>query len=177
MLVSGGPNSGKSTLALALAFGFGWQVVSEDVAIIDAVSNKVINFAAPFKIKAGTRDLLCGNQISVPGFILKEWYPISGHGLGHDCDAKFALALHLAGEVSDDALSWDRHTVSEHLLDVLPQSNLLSTRGTQYFTQCLPEDACHRFSGGSLAERLSKLLELSSYCAEKGGGKQSSHHR
>lgn len=161
-LISGVPNSGKTTLALALAFQFGWKVLSEDFVIIDTEENQIISFAAPFNLKPGTRDVLRSAGIELPGFILREWFPLNEEMIAMDSNAHFAMALHLNEAVVKEPLTCAHNTVSEHIRKILPISNLLALRATNKFEKYLPKESCYTISGGNISERLQKIVEYES---------------
>lgn len=160
VLISGVSNSGKTTTALALAFAHGWKVASENTTIIDPEKDQIISFAAPFNLKPGTRDLLGAAKIILPGFILREWYPMPTEMLANDCQAKLSLAVHFDGEVQNDTLLCQKNSVAEYTRKIFPISNLLSTRSSGKFMEYLPENSCYQIKNGSLAQRVQKILEL-----------------
>jgi hypothetical protein len=162
MLISGAPNSGKTTLAIALSLQYGWKVIAEGMTIIDTEKNRITSFAAPFNLKPGTRAVLTDNGVTLPGFILREWFPIAKEISADDCPAGFEHSVHLEGEFGNEKLKISRSTPSEQTRKILPISNLLSVRGTDNFLQLLPAQSCHVISGGLLKDRLSHITEMCS---------------
>ncbi len=174
VLISGAPNSGKTTLALALALQYGWKVIAEDMTIIDTETNGTICFTAPFNIKPGTRDALRDSGIEFPGFILREWYPLNKEIVGTDCQGGFDLSIHLDGEVTNEPMTISQTTPATQTRKFLPISNLLSVRGTEKILPLLPTQSCYVISGGILSERLQKIIELCTGTRQRETGKQCS---
>ncbi len=162
VLITGAPGSGKTTMAVALSLRYGWRVVSEDMTIINTEKNKIVSFAAPFNLSPGIRKILAASGVSLPGFILREWYPLAAHVAEPTCDARFDVSVHLDGEPTATELSCVRTSKSDQIRKIFPISNLLSVRGTDRFLECLPESFCYTFAGGSLSKRLEKTFELCS---------------
>ncbi|HEY9732146.1 MAG TPA: hypothetical protein V6C89_09540 [Drouetiella sp.] len=161
MLLSGGPGSGKTTLAIALALKHDWKVFTEDMTIIDPENNELTTFGAPFKLKQSMRQILAESGVELAGFIFWEWFPLSPSVTAANCQAKLDVAIHLEGQVCDQPLSCESISVSDYIRKLLPISNLLSQRATTKFADCLPQNSCYSMSGGTVAERLQKISELS----------------
>ncbi|MBS1955859.1 MAG: hypothetical protein JST89_16870 [Cyanobacteria bacterium SZAS-4] len=160
VLISGAPGSGKTTLSIALALRHGWKVIADDMTIINTRDNKIIGFAAPFNLFPGTRKLLSEIGIALPGFILREWYPLSTFTAEPSYEARFETWLHLDQSPDMGEFSCTQISKSDQTRKILSTSNLLSVRGTDRFMECVPESHCFSFRGGSLSERLEKTLEL-----------------
>lgn len=160
VLLAGDFGSGKTTLALALALGYGWKVVAENLLLLDATTRRLLSLAAPFQLKEGVREQLHLAGVELPGFILREWFPLSEALLANDCPARFDVAIFLEAKFDAPDLSFIQCTTSEFTRKVLPLSNLLQKRGTNIFVDALPEHHCYTTSGGTFKQRLAKVLAL-----------------
>jgi len=159
VLLAGEIGSGKTTMTLALALGYGWKVIADDVLLVDTVKERLISLAAPCKLADGVRQQLSCAGVQLPGFILREWYPLSKTHIADDCTAEFDIAVYL-DKPDGKPFSLAACTPSEFTRKVLPISNLLQLRGTNTFVNYLPANSCYTTGGGNLKERLSALLEL-----------------
>ncbi|MFN8555511.1 MAG: hypothetical protein U0103_28940, partial [Candidatus Obscuribacterales bacterium] len=91
VLIAGPAHSGKSSLAMGLALGYKWKVVSEDLVLIDFDTNEILNFPLPFLVRPYTMQLIedaIGTKVPVPD--LKEgWHPIGDMATNSNCTAEF----------------------------------------------------------------------------------------
>jgi len=162
LLVSGRAQSGKSTASLALALGFGWKVLSEDVTLFNPVTDQIVNLRVPFAVKSGTLEILRDSIAIAPEqLILNEWLPVHGLDADSNCDANIDFAVHL--EFDPNAKSFDCQplSLSQYLRKTLPTSNAVRiNNGTDKFLKYLQNAGTYCFSAGSLVERLEKLAEL-----------------
>ncbi len=159
VLISGGADTGKTTLALALVFGHGWKVISEHSTLLDMERNEIVNFTAPFRLKKGIRDVLENVSISLPQFILHDFLPVKEEHSAKDCNGPFDVVVHLEGEPGT-ALDCSSMNVAQYVRKILPISNLLASpenvdRFRAYLTDC-----CYQFMGGSIKERIEKVLQI-----------------
>ena len=164
VLLSGAPNSGKTTTALALIHSHGWKVLSEDMTIIDPMTKSILSFAAPFNLKPNTRELLSGSGVNLPSFILGTWYPLEAGFRAAERPAMVQLAVHFCGEASqpDSAgLVLSKISCTDQLRNILPISNLLSVGGTSYFSDILSTTHCSNLSAGTLQERVNAIVSAS----------------
>lgn len=161
VLVCGPTGAGKSTLAAALALGFNWTVVSEDVTLTDPESNQVLNFAAPFFLNENSVELIKQTIGVVPQeMFLKHWAPLHGCSNKQAHHAPFDVAIYIDNIGSGEKLETTNLPVSEILPKLLPISNLARKQGVDKFLSYLPESKCFVFRGGQLHERLRSVVEL-----------------
>ena len=94
VLISGASHSGKSTSAMALAFGHGWKVVAEDIALLDLARDQVVTFATPFSTRPGSIERVEQATGVRPGPVLiSEWVPAKDHACHCNPTAFFDLAF------------------------------------------------------------------------------------
>jgi hypothetical protein len=163
----GGPGTGKTTMALALAFGHGWKILAEHFTLIDPERNEIISFAAPFAVKGSTREQMQTLEIPFAHFIMHDWLPISSEHIAQNCQTPLDLFVYLDGEHTDAHLDCSTITAHDCLRKLLHISNLLTVAGgNDKVFDYLPE-RCYRFSNGSVRERVEKVIELSVQCKSK----------
>lgn len=164
VLFAGASSSGKSTTTIALALGYGWKVLSEDITLFDPSTDELLSFASPISLKPGTFERLQAAKLSPPPLILNEWIPVDGMAApGESVSATLDLAFffNVINQTEPEPISAQQITPGEFLRLVLPISNLLhSTAGMDKLSQYLAPARCYRLSGGSLTERLSKINQI-----------------
>ena len=166
VIIAGRSGAGKSTIAIALAFEYGWTVLSEDLVLIDPFDSKIVSFASPFSLKPGTIDLLTSSIGNIPHPIVdREWVPNTSAAGVSERAAEFDLALYFQASLGD-ALACSGVSPGAYVRAVMPGSNLV--QGETFcdcFYRCLGHARCARVAGGSLAERLGLILDLESQCS------------
>lgn len=161
--------AGKSTLAAAAVFDLRWKILSEDVVFLDRAADQVVPFVCPVSLRP-----------SAPGLIEqatgKKVEPIR-HGRWLVCydrfdpdpvRARFSLAVCLEGRAGVGPLASVRYKPSDFLRNkLITYGNWLTVPGApDYIQQCFRNSLCWTVSGGTLAERLQWLQEVS----ESAGG-------
>jgi hypothetical protein len=174
-LLSGKSGAGKSTTTLALALGYQWKALSEDITLLNPETDEIISFGTPFSLKAGTVELV-ENAVGVTPapILLGEWVPMKEHNLSHDVALPFDFAIHLELDDKSAPLEIRKVSQSEYMRKILPWSNMLrSDAGPEKFLEYLSHDQCYVISGGTLSDRIAKLRALagdSAISASAGSG-------
>jgi len=162
VLISGHSGAGKSTTALALALGYGWKVLAEDITLIDPQTNTVIVFASPFSLKEGTLELLQESISIVPDpVVFGEWTPMVGMCAEGECSPDFDLSFYFGKAENPSAVEQFACTPAEYTRLLLSCSNLVhDSRRPDRFVEYVGSGKCYKIVGGSLPERLNLILEL-----------------
>lgn len=162
LLIVGISGAGKSTTTMALALGYGWKVIAEDILLIDLNSDRLITFGAPFSLKPGTFQLLKDNVGAVPAPIFgEEWAPLGDLASYETNPAHFEFAI-VFGATAKPALPLSVKQVSTgiYLRQILSISNILRLKGaSEKMFEYLDGALCFTITGGSLRERLDHILE------------------
>ncbi len=161
VMFSGALNSGKSTAALALVYGYGWKVISEDITHIDMHKNEIINFASPFAIKPGTLALLKNSFSSMQ--LPPEsgpWMKLGEANLGHSVPTPIDLVVHFDSS-SDDPFVCKQMSVADYTKTLLQKSNIARLKGAaDKIYEYVVEGNCYLMKNGSLTERVETILQL-----------------
>jgi hypothetical protein len=162
VLLAGRSGAGKSTTALALALGFGWKVLGEDLTLIDRATNAIIGFATPFSLKGPAPTLLREAIGTEPGpLLLGEWFRIDELYAAEECQAEFDVLVHLGRDGRSTGFAHSPCSAAEYTRLLLPSSSVLrDAGGPDGFAEAISSGACHWVMGGNLSERLSLVLEL-----------------
>lgn len=169
ILISGHSSAGKSTTALALAMRYGWKVLSEDLTCLDLQTDRLIVFATPFSLKTGTVNLLKQTIAMVPEpVVFGEWVPLSNtHGEG-EYKANFDLSLHFGHAQVGKPLSCLTCKPGKYVRLSLSSSNLVHyDNGPEKLAAYVSSGGCYQVTGGSLAERLDLVLNLTAENVDK----------
>jgi hypothetical protein len=162
VLLAGASNTGKSTTALALALGYGWSVLAEDVTLIDLKQNKILSFLTPFSIKDGTLQLLNNTIGRAPASLIKEqWVAMGEMGCTDNYDLDFNLAILLL-DLAKEELSFEVAAISPQTFVrmILSRSNILRIHGSaDQLAGSLSTGTCYSLKGGSLQERINFIFE------------------
>lgn len=158
ILIAGPSHSGKSTAAIALAYGKAWSVLSEDITLIDAGSGAFLRFASPLSIRAGSIEkvkIATGVAVGTP--VDTEWLEL-GHLASTKAEIKridFLYFLPKTDPNTDEPFQVDRISVNEAVRKLLPLSNILHlSTGLEIITTALASAQCHTVKGGCLSERV-----------------------
>ena len=162
VLISGHSSAGKSTTAIALALRHGWKVLSEDLTGIDERTNRVLLFTTPYSLKSGTLELLQETVNMQPEPLVSgEWVPLTATHAESECDTDFDLILFFGNSQKGEPLKKIECSAGEYVRLLLPCSNLLHDYGrTDKFAQYMRSTPCYQVFGGSLSERMTLILEL-----------------
>lgn len=166
ILLAGKAHAGKTTVTLALAYLFGYKIVADDFVLIDLENEAVVPFAAPARIREGTRALI--NELAKREVIKasdEPWMPLVPLMSNQDCPAKFNAIFYLSyinsqvvNPVSQSAIS-----VSDFLRMMARNSNLLKTnsldRAVRLFNGC----SAYTIEGGGLRDRVELIDRLTSH--------------
>lgn len=163
VLIAGQSGAGKSTLTMALALGYGWKVLAEDVLLIDCKADNLLTFASPFSLKDGTFELLKSTVGKAPEpILLDEWSPLKEMSAKGEFAAEFDLSI-LVERPNGRNVDLQTSAIPAQTLlrRVLPISNILridgaSEKALSYFDR----GQCLNVVGGTLRERIDLLLEL-----------------
>ena len=159
-LLVGASSSGKSTTSMALALGFGWKVLAEDVTLIDPATNEVLRFPSPFSLKSGTAELLRQSVGSTPDpILLGEFFPMNSVAAESSIKAPFDFAIVLDRRQPD--LKMTEIRPDDFIRRALPVSNILRVaNGAPLFTSFVESGKCFSLSGGTVEQRLDILRGL-----------------
>jgi hypothetical protein len=163
VLISGQSGAGKSTTTMALALNHGWKVLAEDLTLIDPATSEIIAFGSPFSLKKGTSELLEQLTGNAPKpILLGEWLDSKHVASTTNVKANLDFALHFCG-VTDEVLNCKPISANEYTRAILPYSNISRDKeAPARFSHYLANARCFKLSGGSLQERVQKLLEFCS---------------
>jgi hypothetical protein len=165
VVLAGASHSGKTTLALAMNMAAGWKLVSEDMILIDAGARKVIPFARPLGLRAGTVERIraATNRTPETRHLLDCWYfDPEAYDLKPPRDA-IAAALVLAPLNADEPgdLTLTKISVGECIRKFLPMSNLIHRPEALDVLDALLADArCFVVQGGDLKSRVEWLSKV-----------------
>lgn len=174
VLIAGIPGSGKSTVAMTLALGYGWKVWSEDITVFDYKRGKILGFASPFALRAGTRELLQDAvDIDPQPILLNEFMPVGELAVRHDGALPVDVSIILEQmqpapeqmqpplEQTQPALEQKEISLNDYMRQILQISNILRLDdGTTAFETCFDATRCFALSGGTLRERVNKIIEI-----------------
>jgi len=162
VLLAGLSGAGKSTTAVALALGFGWKVLADDLTLIDRATNAVVAFATPISMKGAAPALLREAIGQAPGpLVLGEWFRIDELYATEACPAEFDLLVHLGWDRRNTGFAHSPCSAAEYTRLLLPSSSVLrDAGGPDGFAEAISSGACHWVMGGNLSERLNLVLEL-----------------
>jgi hypothetical protein len=159
VLITGLPLSGKTTLAMALALGHNWKVVSADVVMLDPKSSRILSVATPFQVGEGTPERLREAIGKAPEPLVdNKWYPLGDAASDDDCEARIDLVVQIGRW--KPRMEVDAITRGECLRRLLHLSNILRREGSlNVATEMLSSAQCLVFRGGTLKERVNAVLE------------------
>ncbi len=162
VLIVGKSGAGKSTTAMALALAYDWKIASEDILLIDTLTNKALTFGAPFSLKIGTAALLQKTVNITPQPILKnEWFPLGKMVAPWTTDAHFDFSFVFVATNFSAALNVKEITTGDFLRAVMPVSNVLRTPGySDKLLEYISPGRCFDVVNGTLRERLDLILRL-----------------
>jgi hypothetical protein len=162
VLIAGLSGAGKSTTAAALALGFGWKVLADDLTLIDRATNAIVAFATPISLKGPAPMLLREAIGRAPGpLVLGEWFRIDELYATEACPAEFDLLVHLRRVNGSHGFNHAPCSAAEYTRLLLPSSSVLhDAGGPDGFAEAVGSAACHWVTGGNLSERLNLILEL-----------------
>lgn len=163
LLVTGCSGVGKSTIATALAYVSGWEIICEDIVFIDTFKDEMIVFATPLSMKEGTPELLERefNLILEPGY-MNEWVPMQKKAPAKNLPAKIDLALHfeLSNGFTDGSLKVVPMSMNDHMKKLLTLSNMIHEETHCEKLACYMPKNSYQLQGGSPSDRLAKIHEL-----------------
>jgi hypothetical protein len=158
VLIAGPSHSGKSTASTALAFGFGWKLLAEDVSLVDPKSKQVKTFASPISLRSGSLERIKKATGVLPGPVVgNEWVPINNHLNDKVIDFKIDLAIALAvtDPSLDEPMKVESVKAQTFIHSLLPLCNAIHLdNGIDLLDEGLKNSICLRIAGGGLAERL-----------------------
>ncbi len=163
VLISGDTHAGKSTVALALSIGYGWKIVTEDVALIDLEQKKAIVFASPLSIRAGTTERVKNAiAVEVPPLIVDKWIVPHSLAATEDPSAHFSSVFHLnyTDPSCPEIFECTEMPISSYVRQILRISNLIQLDAAGLFHDCVAEATFHQIGGGSLSDRLSAIINI-----------------
>jgi hypothetical protein len=164
VLIAGRSSTGKSTTTMALALGYGWKVLAEDLVLIDLKTDKVLKFASPFSLKTGTKELLEKTVGRSPQPVLRsEWAPLNElAATENDCPANFDLALYFTQIFQGpELLTVSDMAPTEYLRKVLDCSNILRIPDSATkFVEYISNGQCLMLDGGSLEAKINAIREV-----------------
>jgi len=165
VLLVGGSFAGKTTLSLALALGHKWKILTEDITLLGVSNNRLVPLARPSCLRPGTREALS----EAIGFapqpqVLDQWYFNEELFCNKACDGKFELAVKLdkIDNAGQSKLEVSSVASGQIIREILPVSNLLrGDRGIDAMGQTMESASCFMFRGGTTAERMQAILQVS----------------
>jgi hypothetical protein len=161
VLLVGQSGAGKSTTTMALALGYGWKVLGEDLILLDQKTDKIISFASPFSLKEGTRELLEETIHKAPDpILLDEWSPMGSMAAHGDVDLPFDISIFFERSLEyDPQLQIIETAKSEFVRKMLRVSNLLRHKDSpEKMVGYLGSGPCLTMRSGTLPERLQAIL-------------------
>jgi hypothetical protein len=162
VLIAGLSGAGKSTTAAALALGFGWKVLSDDLTLIDPATDAVVLFATPLSLKGAAPALLHQAVGVTPGPLLRgEWIRIDDLYATAPCPAQFDVLVHLRRGNGHPGFQHTPCSPAEYTRLLLPSSSVLrDAGGPERFAASVASGLCHRMTDGTLSERVNLIVEL-----------------
>ena len=160
VLIAGASGSGKSTTTMALALGYGWKVLAEDILLLDLENDKLIGISSPFSIKKGTLELLeTAIGKTLEPLWLDEWSPLNEMAAKGEFEAKFDLALILKKDWHASTVQISPLHSASYVNKLLPISSALRINGAaDRMARYLSGGQCLEFVGGTLTQRLNAIL-------------------
>jgi hypothetical protein len=164
ILLAGFSGAGKSTTTMALAIGYGWKVLAEDLLLIDVQEKKVLTFASPFSLKRGTLELLQDCIGRSPDPILQgEWSPLKDMAASGEYAAKFDFTVLLEPIKSNQGKGLELVSMhpTAYLRKLIRISNILRIdRAEEVILEAIDRSECFSFIGGTLPERVNAIRKL-----------------
>jgi len=162
ILIIGRSGAGKSTTTMALALGYDWKVVAEDILLIDYQNDLLITYGAPFSLKPGTVELLRDSIGQVPDPIIGgEWSPLGKMVAPSGQSAYFDVSIVFTRNYDQPAFRINTLTPAEFLRKCLPVSNILRMKGAgEKLLEYVSAGQCLEIEDGTVSERLDKILQL-----------------
>lgn len=163
-VLTGPSQSGKSTLALAMAEMRQWRIISEDITFYDEDAQKLVTFRAPISLREGglqelaklgarPRDLIGGQWYWNPSLFADESVPA-------DPFAIITLEPFL-NRPAEPVLVTNEISISDAIRALLPISNVLRLpNGSSRIARLLESASLFNLKGGTLANRIGWLSEL-----------------
>lgn len=159
VIISGAPESGKTTLALALIFGHGWKLISEHITLVDARTQMILGYPAPFRLIGDARAILQSCDVVLPDFALSHLLPIDRNIQAPDIAGPPDTVIHLKGGFDSDLDSTEIST-SQYTREILPISDVAGQM--PQFLRFISTVKCFQFKGGNVEQRCQKVREVCS---------------
>lgn len=166
VLIIGRSGAGKSTTTMALALGYDWKVVAEDILLIDYKKDLLITFGAPFSLKPGTAELLDESIGRAPDPIIGgEWSPLGTMLAPRNLTAQFDVSIVFTRDNENPQFNISPLSASEFLRKCLPVSNVLRMKGAgEKLLDYVSPGKCLEIAGGTVRQRVDKILQLAKEC-------------
>ncbi len=160
--LSGGTQTGKTTLVVALALGFNWKIVSEDVVFID--QGEPVPAVAPLSLRPKAPDLINAATGIMP-------QPLAGTRwlIRHDLfqtdklPTRTPVAVHLSLTAANVHSDLNVHEIAwtQYVRTVLPISNAPKVaNGIDRLIKVFEGGSCLLLQNGNLEMRLNALSNL-----------------
>lgn len=164
LLLAGPSQSGKSTLALAMALKRHWRIISEDITFLNEQADQLVSFRAPISLREGGLQELARVGIHPENLIDEQWYWNPALSVSSNVPARPSVIVMLQSFLkleADTRLQVRAISPSESIRALLPISNGLRLHsGTDRIARLLQGALLFSLSGGSLADRISWMSEF-----------------